>query len=126
MINLDSAETARTVLRAFFNIAREWQLGSHEQASLLAVTESACDQWRRGKVNDPVSSETMERLSYILDIYASLHALLTSPERANAWVHQPNTTPLFGGEPALMALVGGGAPALKAVADYLRAVRQGG
>lgn len=115
---LDTVEAARAALQIFFKIADAWGLTHREQAQLLDVDQAICSHWRDGKVPEALPARTMQRLGYVLTIYAALQSLLPVPERADAWVRQPNAAPLFGGQPAITMMAGqvGG---LQAVADYL-------
>lgn len=123
--HLGTVDAARKVLRAFFNIAKAWQLPPGDQEVLLGVSQPTCYRWRNDQVASALSGDTLERLGYILNIYAALHILLPVQERADAWVRQPNTAPLFGGESALKRMLGGRVGDLKVVADYLDAMRGG-
>jgi hypothetical protein len=123
--DLGTVEAARKVLRAFFNIAKAWRLVPGEQGALLGVSQPTCYRWRNGQTTAALPGDTLERLGYVLNIYAALQILLPVPERADAWVRQPNTAPLFGGEPALSRMLGGRVGDLKVVADYLDAMRGG-
>jgi hypothetical protein len=67
----------------------------------------------------------LERLSYILNIYAALQILLPYQRRADAWLRQPNTASPFDGEPAISRMLGGSVLDLKSVADYLDAAQVG-
>ncbi|PTT78429.1 hypothetical protein DBR42_23515 [Pelomonas sp. HMWF004] len=121
---LDTVEAARAALRIFFNIADAWGLTPQEQEQLLDVAQATCSLWRDGKVHEALSAHTLQRLGYVLTIYAALQILLPVPERADAWVRQPNAAPLFGGQPAITMMVGqmGG---LQAVAEYLASAPTG-
>lgn len=123
--DLGTVEVARAVLRTFFNIAKAWSLTAREQEVLLGVSQPTCYRWRHGQVASALGADTLERLGYVLNIYAALQILLPVQERADAWVRQPNTAPLFGGEPALKRMLGGRVGDLKVVADYLDAMRGG-
>ena len=50
---------------------------------------------------------------------------LPLPERADAWLRQPNTAPLFGGGSALQRMLGGQVADLFVVRQYLDAQRGG-
>lgn len=123
--NLHTVEAARKVLRAFFNIAHAWNLRPGEQGRLLGVNAATCRRWRQHQVNAPLSPDKLERLAYILSIYAALHVLIPVPERADAWLREQNTAPIFGGESALKRMLGGLVGDLKVVADYLSATQSG-
>jgi len=123
--NLGTVDAARKVLRTFFNIARAWHLTNGEQEVILGVSQPTCYRWRNDQVASALSADTLERLGYVLNIYAALQILLPVQERADAWIKQPNTAPLFGGESALKRMLGGRVGDLKVVADYLDAMRGG-
>lgn len=119
MTRLDTVQTARTALRAFFRIAEAWDLTLREQMLLLDVEEATCIAWRQGQVCETLPSQTLERLSCVLNVYAALHRLLPIKERADAWVRQPNTAAPFGGAPAINMLTSGQLEDLHSVVDYL-------
>ncbi|WP_457424277.1 antitoxin Xre-like helix-turn-helix domain-containing protein [Roseateles sp. P5_E7] len=118
-------EVARTVLRTFFNIARAWNLKASEQCVLLGVSNATCNRWRNNQVKSALSADKLERLGYILNIYAALQTLLPVQERADAWVRERSYAPVFGGESAINRMLGGLVGDLKVVADYLAAAQVG-
>lgn len=118
-IDLGTVDSARAVLRTFFNIATAWDLSTLEQETLLGVGKSTCDRWRDGEVTAALPTDILERLGYILNIYACLQSLLRVREHADRWLRQPNSAPAFGGQPALERMLGGQLEDLKLVADHL-------
>ncbi|MFG6417213.1 antitoxin Xre-like helix-turn-helix domain-containing protein [Roseateles sp. DC23W] len=123
--DLGTVEAARSILRAFFNIAKAWGLSPSEQEVLLGVSQPTCYRWRNGQIASSLSGDTLERLGYLMNIYAALQILLPVQERADTWLRVPNKAPLFAGEPALKRMLGGQVGDLKVVADYLDAARGG-
>lgn len=121
---LDTVEAAGVALRIFFNIADAWGLTPQEQEQLLDVNQATCSHWRNGQVHEVLPAHTVQRLGYILTIYAALQTLLPIPERADAWVRQPNSAPLFGGQPAITVMASQ-IDGLQAVADYMTAEATG-
>lgn len=124
-VDLGSVMTAKAVLRTFFNIAMAWKLTPGEQQVLLGVSQPTAYRWRTGEVSSGLDMATLERISYVLNIYQALQILLPIAERADAWPRLPNRAPLFGGGSALERMLGGQVGDLKAVADYLNAQRGG-
>lgn len=119
-------EISAAGLRAFFNIARDWQLSSDEQMVLLgAPGRSTFFKWKAAPDSTELRRDTLERLSYILGIYKALQILLPDPGAADAWVKQPNAAPLFGGGSALARMLGGNVADLLVVRQYLDAQRGG-
>jgi hypothetical protein len=118
---LSDPETSQSGLRVFFRITQAWGLTSEQEQIVLGTNGSTFSDWKAGNVRTALDLVTLERLSYVLRIYAALEVLLPIPERANKWVKAPNTAPLFSGASALERILTGQVGDLKAVADYLDA-----
>ena len=113
-------------LRAFFNIARDWNLSTDEQMVLLgAPGRSTFFKWKSAPEAADLKRDTLERLSYLLGIYKALQVLLPAPSAADAWIKKPNDAPLFAGQSALARMLGGNVADLVAVRQYLDARRGG-
>jgi hypothetical protein len=113
-------------LRAFFNIARDWQLSVDEQIVLLgAPGRSTFFKWKAMPQHARVPRDTLERLSYLLGIYKGLQILLPQPAAADGWIRRPNQAAPFGGKPALERLLAGNVSDLVAVRQYIDAMRGG-
>ena len=118
-------ELAPTALRTFFRIADGWGLSQAEARTLLGnPPESTYYKWKSGKVGN-VSSDLVERISYVLGIYKALQILLPDPAAADAWVKRPNAAPLFNGRSALDLMLSGRVADLFLVRQFLDAERGG-
>lgn len=110
-------------LRAFFRMAEQWKLRVAEQRRLLGdPPESTFYKWKRQQDGAP-ARDTLERVSYLLGIWKSLQILFPDPAQADAWLHQPNQSPLFGGHSALERMLSGNVADLYVVRQYLDAQR---
>ena len=117
------AELAAPALRAFFRIAAAWRLSSAEQRVLLGNPPSSTFfKWKK-QGDGTLARDVLERISYVLGIYKALQILLPDPARADGWVREPNSAPLFGGRSALERMLGGNVGDLYAVRQYLDAQR---
>lgn len=113
-------------LRAFFNIARDWDLTVDEQIILLGTPgRSTFFKWKQAPESARLGRDTLERLSLLLGIYKALQILLPQPAAADAWVKRPNSAPPFGGRRALDRMLAGNVSDLVAVRQYLDAMRGG-
>lgn len=122
----DSRAMSAAGLRAFFNIARDWGLGTEQQMVLLGSPgRSTFFKWKAAPESADLKRDTLERLSYILGIYKALQLLLPDAAAADAWVKKPNDAPLFGGRSALERMLAGNVADLLAVRQYLDARRGG-
>lgn len=129
MLSLPLSETmpARDLggpaLRAFFRMAEQWNLCIAEQRKLLGdPAESTFYKWKRQRDGSP-GRDTIERVSYLLGIWKSLQILFPDPAQADAWLHKPNQSPLFGGHSALERMLSGNVADLYVVRQYLDAQR---
>jgi hypothetical protein len=113
-------------LRAFFNIARDWDLSAEEQIVLLGSPgRSTYFKWKQAPQTARLGRDTLERLSLLLGIYKGLQILLPQPHAADAWIKRPNSAPPFGGRRALDRMLAGNISDLVAVRQYLDAMRGG-
>lgn len=120
------ADMSAAGLRAFFNIAREWDLSVDEQIVLLGSPgRSTFFKWKAAPESARVSRDTLERLSLLLGIYKALQILLPNVPAADAWIKRPNSAPPFGGMRALDRMLAGNVSDLVAVRQYLDAMRGG-
>lgn len=119
-------EMSAAGLRAFFNIARDWDLSVEEQIVLLGSPgRSTFFKWKQTPQSARLGRDTLERLSLLLGIYKSLQILLPLPTAADAWIKRPNSAPPFGGRRALDRMLAGNVSDLVAVRQYLDAMRGG-
>lgn len=120
------ADMSAAGLRAFFNIARDWDLSIDEQIVLLGSPgRSTFFKWKAAPESARLSRDTLERLSLLLGIYKALQILLPEPAGADAWVKRPNSAPPFGGARALDRMLAGNVSDLVVVRQYLDAMRGG-
>lgn len=116
-------ELAGPALRTFFRIAEQWKLRMADQRKLLGdPPESTFYKWKRER-DAALGRDTLERISYLLGIWQALQILFPDPEQADAWLHKPNTAPLFGGHSALERMLSGNVSDLYVVRQYLDAQR---
>ena len=119
--SFDPAEVDAVALKAFFNLASEWNLRRDEQVTLLGGPSARTFyRWRAGKVSG-LPKDTLERISVLLGIYKAINILLPVRERAAAWVKRPNKA--FEGESALEVMLHGRVDNLYQVRRYLDAWR---
>lgn len=108
-------------LRIFFRLAGEWDLSESEQSTLVgAPSPSILKRWRSGEVVF-ARAETLKRISYLIGIYAAIHALIPVPDRVNGWIRKENSAPLFGGASPLERMLSGEIADLRLVRRYLDA-----
>lgn len=116
-------ELGGPALRTFFRLAERWNLRIAEQRKLLGdPPESTFYKWKRQQ-DGALGRDTLERISYLLGIYKALQILFPDPAQADAWLHKPNQSALFGGQSALERMLSGNVSDLYVVRQYLDAQR---
>ena len=94
-------------LRTFARIAEKWRLHAADAMVLLGVDSRSTyyellKRARESKEVKGLSRDQLERLSYLLGIYAAMRVIFPhSEESRNEWVSRPNSAKLFGGRSPL-------------------------
>ena len=98
----DDAQAGAGV-RTFARIVENWSLPASDAMALLGVESRSTyyDLLKRARATKELkglSRDQLDRLSYLLGIYAAIRVLFPhSEESRNEWVSRANTAPLFGG-----------------------------
>lgn len=112
-------QKSRPALRAFFNIATQWNASGEDSRALLGwPAKSTFHKWKGGNPGT-LSYDTLIRISLILGIYKALHILYPEASFADGWVKMPNSNPLFGGRTPLAFMTEGDVDCLYAVRRLL-------
>ncbi|MBL8726006.1 MAG: DUF2384 domain-containing protein [Planctomycetes bacterium] len=115
---------AHFALRAFFEMAKHWQLSTDEGRTLLGTPARATFfEWKGGRIAR-VPPDVIRRISWLLGIWKALQILFPQPERADAWLRRPNA--LLGGQSALQRMLAGDVTDLAEVRHLLDYARGGG
>lgn len=117
-------ETVRVALKAFNNIANEWQLSLPEAAALADMSESTWKRARKPGYAGTLTKDQMLRLSALIGIYKGLK-LYFNPPVDTGWMRLPNRGPLFQGKRPVDTLIENGLPQFLHVRNYLDALRGG-
>lgn len=68
---------------------------------------------------DSAWPETLQRISFVLGIYAALHTLFPDQQQADGWIRRPNAGAPFKGAPALALMCPGQLGDLEIARGYL-------
>jgi len=115
----------REVIPALLDIAAKWGFDDRTTMRLLGIEASRTLQQWRAHPPSSLSSERLERLSYIAWIYELLHALFADDRVADDWPNRPNTAPLFAGHPPHELMCSGSLADIFRVYEHLFAQTQG-
>lgn len=113
-------------LPVVFRILDKWQCTIDEQLKLLGVSSrSTLNKYKEVSGGIRLSADTLERMSYILNIHKCLRVLFTADDSIYGWVRKPNNHPFFAGRSAMDVMSGGRVADLYEVATRLQAWRGG-
>ena len=111
-------------IRTFGNIARAWRMTVAEQRAVLGnVSKQSIYNWREHPERARLTSDQLDRISYLIGIYKALHVLFTRPEQADSWIRRPNAVAPFSGRPAADLVFNGRMDSLIRVRRYLDGAR---
>lgn len=121
---VSAKEAHRVAAQTFFNIADAWDMDVGEQRAALGnVSKQTVYNWREHPERARMTSDQLDRVSYLLGVYKALHILFTRPEQADSWIRRPNAAVPFGGKSAAELLFSGRMEDLIRVRRYLDGVR---
>lgn len=127
--DLDIAKKAidpSLALPAVFNILQKWQCSTDEQKALLGIeSRTTLNNYKTAKGGLRLQRDTLERMSYILNIHKCLRILFTADDSVYGWVRKPNSHPFFAGRSAMQIMSQGRVADLYEVANRLHAWRGG-
>ncbi|SEG88320.1 MbcA/ParS/Xre antitoxin family protein [Marinobacterium lutimaris] len=113
-------------LRAVLNILEKWGCTKEEKKAVLGIeADSTFFKYQKDPTTAKVSRDTMERLSYLLNIHAALRILFSESDSVYGWVKKPNNHPFYAGRSALDVMKQGRVVDLYEVMSRLNSERGG-
>lgn len=113
----------RVALKAFFNITERWGLNDSERMVLLGgPSRSTYYKWKSA-LGGKLPRDVIERISYVMGIYKSLHILFSNEQQADGWIKRSNQAAPFDGLSAHEYMQRGSVVDLADVRRYLDAQR---
>jgi|TARA_B100002003_G_C13965013_1_gene467258 hypothetical protein len=115
-------ERDRAGLRAAINIMTQWQLAEKDQAEILRVPPELL---KNPDSATGLSTDQLERLSYLLNIHAELRELFQNPENHGLYINSRNQNSPFDGRSPLELIQTGGKKGLDEVFRHLEIIKYG-
>lgn len=120
----DRERLSGVAIKAYRNLASQWNLANPEAAALLGVSDSTWDRIKAGKWQHPLNQDQLTRVSALVGVFKGLH-LLFADAMADRWLKLANRGPIFERRSPVQAMLEGGIPAMLDVRRYIDAVRGG-
>jgi len=116
---------ANAGLQGLARMGDHWGLTVDQQRILLGnLPKTTYYALLKGEARS-VSSDTLERLSLLLGIWANLETMLPNPQSSVGWMKRPHKDVRFGGHSPLAWMLQGTVSSLLDVRRYLEAWRFG-
>ncbi|MEY8214263.1 MAG: hypothetical protein RPR97_07230 [Colwellia sp.] len=114
----------QTTFKVVDNILNKWSCSLEEKTAILDISEAECSSNLEGGSGSKFADETLERMSYILNIYECLAVLHQNPENRFGFLRLKNHSRVFNGATPLAYIIEiGSTTALDNVYKYLDGAR---
>ncbi|NMP16235.1 antitoxin Xre/MbcA/ParS toxin-binding domain-containing protein [Thalassotalea sp. Y01] len=110
-------EVSKVAISTYMNIMQQWDVSDEDQLSLLGLNAVANVEKLKEELVSSMTSEMLDRISFVLKIYKYLQVLFPEREQSNSWINKGNDA--FDGKTALMVILSDNENGLLTVAKYL-------
>ncbi len=118
-------QVASIGLKAVFNILEKWGCQPEQVQAILQISRPAYYKYRKAPETASLTHDQVERLSYLLNIHASLRILFENPDNVYGFMGMQNDNPFFNGKSPLELISSGSFAALYETFRRIDALRGG-
>lgn len=118
------ARLSPAATKAFFRIARAWNLRDEDARTLLGGISNGAFYNLKNRSAKKLDQDRLTRISLLIGIFKALN-ILYSRKLADCWIQLANINPMFAGATPLSYMLKGGLPAMMRVRQLLDARRGG-
>ncbi|GAA5135444.1 MbcA/ParS/Xre antitoxin family protein [Thalassotalea piscium] len=94
-------------LKAVLNIFKKWECSNEQIQKILSVSRAALHNYKHNPEKAKLTADQLERISYILNIHATLRTVFSNPENQYGFMKMPNNNPYFNGKTPLALIATG-------------------
>lgn len=128
VLELDRQSQRKAVaagLKTALAILDKWQCSAEQIQRILQISKAAYYKYRHDPACASLSQDQVERISYLLNIHASLRLLFDNPQNVYGFMSLPNNNPYFNGASPLQVISSGEFAALYETFKRIDALRGG-
>lgn len=107
------------------NILEKWGCSAIEKQAILGMSKSSYQRYKKDNDSANLSSDQLERISYIANIHQSLRMVFSNPDNVYGFMSMKNKNAYFNGESPLSLIKTGSFGALYEVFKRIDAMRNG-
>lgn len=120
-----SQAAAGTGLKSALRILAKWNATADQVQGVLRISKPAYYKYRQAPEAASLTADQIERISYLLNIHASLRIIFENPENVYGFMAMPNDNPYFNGRSPLEIISTGNFGALYETYKRIDALRGG-
>ena len=113
-------------LKTCFSILDKWSVKAEEAWTVLGMKKAQYYKARKSLDSISLSSDQIERISYVLNIHQALRVVFTNPENVYGYMTMPNDNHFFNGDTPLSVTVSRGFAGLYDTYRHIDTLRGGG
>ena len=88
----------RVSFRTCNNIFDKWGISPHQKCSILGMTEANFTAYLYDSESSSLTTEQLERVSYILNIHFELKTIFSNPKNIYGFMNMENNSSFFKGK----------------------------
>ena len=89
------------------NILEKWNCSAVEKQSILGLSKSSYQRYKKDSNSANLSNDQLERISYIANIHQSLKTVFSNPDNVYGFMGMKNKNPYFNGQSPLSLIKSG-------------------
>jgi uncharacterized protein (DUF2384 family) len=107
------------------NILDKWECSAAQKQAILGIPRSSFHRYQKDPSTVSLSSDQLERLSYIANIHQALRIVFSNPDNVYGFMGMINQNPYFNGKSPLSIISTGNFGALYEVSKRIDSMRSG-
>lgn len=107
------------------NILDKWGCTAAQKQAILAIPKSSFHRYQKDPSSVCLSSDQLERLSYLANIHQALRMVFSNPDNVYGFMNMVNHNPFFNGRTPLSIISSGNFGALYEVFKRIDSMRNG-
>lgn len=107
------------------NILDKWGCSAAQKQAILGITKSSFHRYQKNPNTISLSSDQLERLSYLANIHQALRIVFSNPDNVYGFMGMTNNNPYFNGRTPLSIITTGSFGSLYEVFKRIDSMRSG-
>jgi uncharacterized protein (DUF2384 family) len=113
-----------TAFRLANNILQKWGCSANEKQAILGLTHTSYHRFQKDNYSAKLSSEQLERISYLANIHESLRMIFSNEENVYGFMRMKNDNHYFNGRSPISVILNCSIDTLHEVFKRIDTMRQ--